>query len=72
MHDRVSERLEFGDGHSGSRWAERRPKALVGALMRIQRRRDGRIKRIGRGQVNAAIIGQRCVDCATRARRYGG
>ena len=62
MHYRISERLEFGDGRSGSRWAQRRPKALVGALMGIHGRRDGRIERIGRGQVNAAIIGQRRVD----------
>ena len=62
MHDRIAERLEAGNGRSRRRRAERRPKALVGALMGIHRGRDRRIERIGGREFDAAIIAQRCID----------
>ena len=62
LNDRISERLKPGNGRSGGRGAQRRPKALVGTLMGVDRRRDGVIERIGRGKVGAPIVGQRCID----------
>ena len=61
VHDRIAERFEARDGESGRRRPERRPEALVGALMRVDRGGDGGIERIGWREADPPVIAQRRV-----------
>jgi hypothetical protein len=58
VHHRIAERFEARDGEGGRCRSERRPKAFVCALMRVHRRCDGRIERIGWGEHRPPVIAQ--------------
>src|SRR5262249_28119468 len=62
LHERVSETLEpFGGPYRRAR-PERRPEALVGALVEIEARQEFVVEALWRRGDGAAVVGQRRIE----------